>query len=113
MNRVAKTYDYDLFENYVLIWFRPGQVAVVTIDEIVAEARGVAGESRYATPQHAPTIQRGRALRPNSKYALGVATPSSYPGCARADRRRVESLDDVTPSRLSEASRQSCAHAMW
>ena len=35
LNEATKTYDYDMFQNYALIWFDKGQVAILKIDDII------------------------------------------------------------------------------
>lgn len=35
LNKASKTYDYDMFDNYALIWFKEGEVAILKIDDII------------------------------------------------------------------------------
>ncbi|MSU62638.1 MAG: hypothetical protein EXS31_09605 [Pedosphaera sp.] len=35
LNKATKSFDYDSFENYALVWFKEGEVAILKIDEIV------------------------------------------------------------------------------
>ena len=35
LNKATKTYDYDMFDNYILIWFKEDKVAILKIDDII------------------------------------------------------------------------------
>lgn len=35
LNKATKTYDYAMFDNYALIWFKEDEVAILKIDDII------------------------------------------------------------------------------
>ena len=35
LNKATKTYDFDIFDNYALIWFDEGKVAILKIDDLI------------------------------------------------------------------------------
>jgi len=35
LNKATKTYDYNMFDNYALIWFKEDKVAILKIDGII------------------------------------------------------------------------------
>lgn len=35
LNKATNSYNYDMFDNYALIWFSEGEVAILKIDDII------------------------------------------------------------------------------